>query len=99
MARSYVLEPLAREQIEAFLVSRQTALPADARITGAEYERACRAYLAQALDDHQPGEGLAVTQRVLSNPMDLTVVASMIARGKQPDLFRLQEQQYESNGG
>ena len=96
MARIYILEPLAREQIEAFMVSRQTALPADARITGAEYERACRAYLAQALDDNQPGEGLVATQRVLSNPMDLTVVGSMIARDKQPDLFRLQEQQYES---
>ena len=96
MARIYILEPLAREQIEAFLVSRQTALPADARITGAEYERACRAYLAQALDDNQPGEELVATQRVLSNPMDLTVVAWMIARDKEPDLFRLQEQQYES---
>ncbi len=46
MARIYILEPLARDQIEAFLISRQTALPADARITGAEYERCCRAYLA-----------------------------------------------------
>ena len=45
------------EQIEAFLVSRQTTLPADARITGAEYARAFRDYLAQALDDKQSCEG------------------------------------------
>ena len=95
-ARICILEPLAREQIDAFLVSRKTTLPADARVTGAEYERACRAYLAQALDDNQPCEGLVATQRVLSNPMDLMVVAWMIARDKQPDLIRLQEQQYES---
>jgi hypothetical protein len=31
---------------------------------------------------------------MLSNPMDLTVVAEMLARGEQPNLFRLREQQY-----
>jgi hypothetical protein len=33
--------------------------------------------------------------QTLSNPMDLTVVAEMLARGKDPDLFRLGEQQYD----
>jgi hypothetical protein len=32
---------------------------------------------------------------VLSNPMDLTVVAQMLAVGHTPDLFHLREQQYE----
>ncbi len=33
-------------------------------------------------------------RRILSNPMDLTVVALMLSQGKYPNLFRLQEQQY-----
>jgi hypothetical protein len=33
---------------------------------------------------------------VLSNPLDLTVVALMLAQGENPDLFHLQKQQYRS---
>ncbi|HEY9649272.1 MAG TPA: hypothetical protein V6C95_01315, partial [Coleofasciculaceae cyanobacterium] len=33
--------------------------------------------------------------RILSNPMDLTLVALMLSQGKTPNLFRLQEQQYK----
>lgn len=33
-------------------------------------------------------------KEVLSNPMDLTVVARMLAKELSPDLFHLQEQQY-----
>jgi hypothetical protein len=58
------------------------------------YQQACTNYLAEALNDRQSPEELAAAQRVLSNPMDLTVVAQMLAMGKQPNLFRLQEQQY-----
>ena len=50
----------------------------------------------QVLDDQQATEELEAIHRILSNPMDLTVIASMIAAGKQPDLFRLQEQQYNN---
>jgi hypothetical protein len=93
-AKIYLLEPLTREQIAAFLLSRKEVLPADARIRGEKYERACRDYLAHALAANQPGEVLEATQRVLSNPMDLTVVAMMLAHGEQPDLLHLREQQY-----
>ena len=59
-----------------------------------KYTHACRTYLDEVLNDRQPPEELAAIQRTLSNPMDLTVVAQMIALGKQPNLLRLQEQQY-----
>ncbi|PSB17945.1 PBS lyase [Phormidesmis priestleyi ULC007] len=59
-----------------------------------KYTHACRTYLDEVLDNQQPPEELAAIQRTLSNPMDLTVVAQMIALGKQPNLLRLQEQQY-----
>ncbi|MGH8580737.1 MAG: sigma 54-interacting transcriptional regulator [Gammaproteobacteria bacterium] len=93
-ARIYLLEPLTKKQIEAFLLSRKDVLPADAQIKGEEYKRACRDYLAWALAENQPCGVLEVTQRVLCNSMDLTVVAWMIAQREKLDLFHLERQQY-----
>jgi HEAT repeat protein len=59
-----------------------------------DYEQACARYIAAAFNDQQSKEDLAAAKRILSNPMDLTLVALMLSQGKQPDLFRLQEQQY-----
>jgi hypothetical protein len=93
-AKIYTLQPLERDQIQQFLVSRQPRLPKDAKIQGTGYEKACTSYLADALNPQQPPEELAAAQRTLSNPMDLSLVALMLSQGKTPDLFRLQEQQY-----
>ena len=60
-----------------------------------EYEEACSRYLAEAFNEQQSTEDLAATKRILSNPMDLTLVALMLSQGQQPNLFRLQEQQYQ----
>jgi hypothetical protein len=93
-AKIYTLQPLERDQIQRFLDTRQPRLPEDAKIQGADYKKACTNYLADALNPQQPPEELDAAQRTLSNPMDLTVVALMLSQGKTPDLFRLQEQQY-----
>ncbi len=90
-AKIYELQPLQPEQIETFLVSRGAIVAPRASDT---YAAACHTYLAHALTPDQSAEELAATQRILSNPMDLTVVAQMLALGKTPDLFRLPEQQY-----
>uniref|UniRef100_UPI0039C74D19 HEAT repeat domain-containing protein n=1 Tax=Scytonema sp. PCC 10023 TaxID=1680591 RepID=UPI0039C74D19 len=94
-AKIYELQPLKPEQIQQFLLSRQLRLPKDAKIQGADYEQVCIRYLKESLNNQQSPEELAATQRILSNPMDLTVVALMLSQGKQPDLFYLQEQQYK----
>jgi len=93
-AKSYVLEPLTESQIETFLLSRKTSLPNDAQLVGDAYEQTCRHYLTATLDPQQSPETLAAMRQLLSNPMDLTLVAAMLARGETPDLFRLQQQQY-----
>ena len=93
-AKTYYLQPLEFQQIEPFLVSRQPRLLKDAKIQGKYYKNACIRYLAHALNPQQPPEELDAAQRILSNPMDLTLVALMLSQGKTPDLFRLQEQQY-----
>ncbi len=93
-AKQIVMQPLARSHVQEFLLSRKPLIPDYAPIREQAYEQSCCRYLEQVLNDRQPLEELEATQRILSNPMDLTVIASMIAADKQPDLFRLQEQQY-----
>ena len=93
-AKIYKLQPLEPAQIQQFLLSRQPRLPKDAKVQGDDYKQACNNYLAQSLSNQQSSEELAANQRVLSNPMDLTVVALMISQSQYPDLFHLQEQQY-----
>lgn len=93
-AKIYILEPLTENQIETFLLTRKDSLPGDARLAGDAYEQACRHYLTTTLDPQQSPETLAAMRQLLSNPMDLTLVAAMLARGETPDLFRLQQQQY-----
>ena len=93
-AKCWVMQPLRTEQIREFLVSREPLIPAEAPVLGAAYVEACDRYLAATLSGESIEE-LTAAQRILSNPMDLTVVASMLAAGKQPDLFRLQEKQYQ----
>ncbi|MBL8254872.1 MAG: hypothetical protein JNJ76_14865 [Candidatus Competibacter sp.] len=61
---------------------------------GDAYEQTCRHYLTATLDPQQSPETLAAMRQLLSNPMDLTLVAAMLARGETPNLFRLQQQQY-----
>ncbi|NEU74518.1 PBS lyase, partial [Hassallia byssoidea VB512170] len=94
-AKMYYLQPLEPQQIEEFLITRQPRLPKDAKIQGTAYNQACKNYLTEAFNQHQSREELEAAQRTLSNPMDLTLVAQMLSQGKQPDLFRLQEQQYK----
>ncbi|MEH1844061.1 MAG: HEAT repeat domain-containing protein [Nostoc sp.] len=93
-AKIYYLQPLEQQQIQEFLISRQPRLPQDAKIQGADYAKACTDYLTEVLNNQQAKEELNAIRRTLSNPMDLTVVALMLSQGKHPDLFHLQEQQY-----
>nr|WP_244329206.1 HEAT repeat domain-containing protein [Tolypothrix sp. PCC 7910] len=93
-AKIYKLQPLEQAQIQQFLISRQPRLPKDAKVKGSEYEQACADYLNQTLNNQPSAEELAAVNRILSNPMDLTVVALMLAQGEYPDLFHLQQQQY-----
>ncbi|WP_287356275.1 hypothetical protein [Moorena sp. SIO3B2] len=94
-AKTYVLQPLKRQQIAEFLTSRQGILPEDAPVSGVAYEQACDDYLASQLHQNQSKQELAAVHRFLSNPMDLTLVAQLLAQGKDPDLLNLQQQQYE----
>ena len=93
-AQVFILEPLSPEQIEAFLMTRVDELPDDVAIKGDAYKSACKAHLVRVLRQSSSEEAKQTTLRMLSNPMDLTVVSLMLARGEEPDFFHLREQQY-----
>lgn len=89
-AKTYVLQPLKPEHIKPFLMSRQSTVP-----TSATYATDCDRYLESALSLNQSPEARLANQRILSNPMDLTIVAQLLAQGKIPDLGCLPAQQYK----
>ena len=91
-AKLYRLLPLDDDQISRFLISRH---PEDAILQGEDYQQVCAAYLKEVLDPNQSPEDLTATRRILSNPMDLDTVAEMLAHQERPELFRLQQQQYD----
>ncbi len=93
-AKTFILKPLTKEQITQFLLSRSLRLPANAKIKDEEYKKACKNYLEKILNPQQPATELEANYGVLSNPMDLTLISQMLSQGEHPDLFRLQEQQY-----
>ena len=93
-AKINTLLPLKEEKIEKFLLSLRSSLPEEANITYEQYERIALQHLSKVLDVNQPLAILDSFQRILSNPMDLTLFGQMIALGQEPDLFNLHKQQY-----
>lgn len=92
---SYTIQPLKPDLMEQFLLSRKAILPEDALVKGSDYDRACKKYLTTVLSQQQSEEERKAVHRMLSNPMELTVIALMLARKKKPNLLNLQQQQYE----
>lgn len=93
-AKTYILQPLQPQQIEAYLLSRQPAKTAQRQ--GENYQQACRAFLNAVLGDQArfASEEQQAVHSILSNPMELTLAAQILADGNQPDLLNLRQQQY-----
>jgi hypothetical protein len=86
--------PLGRSQIGSFLqasVQQMARTPEQAKA----HVRACEQYLDEMFDAGLGDEIRDTMLAVLSNPLDLTVVASLLVEGEKPNLFDLRRQQYE----
>ena len=90
----YEMQPFTESQIAEYLTGRFATLPQNPTLTKDTFEARCERYLRSALSDSLPDEQRRAVRDVLSNPMDLTVVSHVLASGKNPDLFKLQEQYY-----
>lgn len=93
-AHIYVIQPLRRDYIEDFLIGCYHMFPEHIVVPYAEYVQACHTYLADVLNEQQSGEMGDTVQQILSNPMNLTMVALLGAYEKRPDLLHLSEQYY-----
>jgi HEAT repeat protein len=94
-ARVYVLQPLLPGQIEPFLLRQWDAVKDRAALDQERYQEAVARYM-QAIGKDSPQDPTADPRIVaLSNPMDATLAAELLARGETPDVFRLVEQRYQ----
>lgn len=89
-AEVWKLLPLDYTQIKDFLILQQYALEKTATFQGEQYIAKCEEFLGRVSSERKLSP---VMEKVLSNPMDLTVVASLIADGRDPDLMNLRNQQ------
>jgi HEAT repeat protein len=89
-ARVYVLQPLLPQQIEPFLLQQWEGVQSRATLDREHYEAAVRRYVEAMRQSSQSDPRLVA----LSNPMDATLAAELLARGETPDVFRLVEQRY-----
>ena len=94
-AKVYRIQRLNEKQIEEFLISRYDTLSSDKGMNRDSYAHRCRGHIRNAFSDAQYTAVRDAMERVLSNPMDLTVVAELILKGEEPDLFKLQQQLFE----
>lgn len=88
------LQPLNHEDIREFLVGRVAILPQDSLFAGGSYRNIASKYLDNLWQETRPTGELQAIGQVLSNPMDLTTTAIVLANGKEPSLLALQEQQF-----
>ena len=94
LSKNYTMQSLTSTQIEEFLVGRYNTLDEHEIISKKEFAAKCHDFVVGALDSKQPKDKVEAMRRVISNPMDLTIVAQMLSDQKAPDLFSLQEQYF-----
>jgi len=94
-ARLLRLQPLRSEQRRAFLESREVMLPEGAPLRGDSFRERVQAFVHE-MDTTLPAdvEERMARERALSNPMDLTTIALILAQSGTPDLLNLQQTAY-----
>lgn len=92
-AEVLVLHPLRRDQIADFLDRQWPAVRGQSVYPDEKaYKKAVGAYMDSVLSWGEDDARL----RVLSNPMEASLVAELIAQGEQPDLLGLLEQRFRA---
>lgn len=86
---------LSDDRILRFLESRYSCFGPSAVLTESEYTEKCRQYIADVFGSAQSEEDRSVARLVLSNPMDLSTAAQILASGDRPTLSNLQQQQFD----
>lgn len=94
----YELLPLNDDQIEEFLITGKGINIMNSindNRNSKIYQETCKQYINEILKGNLRNDEVNTYRYILSNPMDLTVVAQLLSLGIEPNLFRLNEQQYK----
>lgn len=92
--QTYQLQPLPQRHIQEFLKNCYRMLPEQVPVSHAEYVAHCKQYLERIIIGQVVDDVVTPAQQVLTNPMGLTLVACVLAYGREPDLVNLVEQVY-----
>jgi hypothetical protein len=93
-AQVFSMLPLSEDRILKFLESRYQSFQIPKLKSEEDYKFSCRQYLDDVLSPLQSEEDRSNALFVLSNPMDLTTAALILAGGERPTLSSLQDQQF-----
>jgi hypothetical protein len=93
-AKAFRLMKLDDRRILSFLQSRYASFQGSISMSEADYNSKCVDYLEHVFGEADSREDRDSVRLVLSNPMDLTTVAQILASGERPTLTNLQEQQF-----
>ncbi len=97
-SRLLELQPLSRIDSIEFLQTRESSLPSDAPLAGDPFREKCETYLDEqyrqldAIEDEDEQVGCLA---ILSNPMDLSTIAQLLACRREPSILRLPQEQYQ----
>jgi len=94
-AEVFVLKPLTGDKIMTFLISQYSTITSESSFDEDEFKYTCENYIAKFLTKENTEDANNSIQLILSNPMDLSIIAQMLGNKHEPDLFRLQEQYYK----
>ena len=89
-ARVLRLRALRPDQIEDFLHRQWPAVRGDARMDEVAYGQVVKGYVVEIAAEDEAESWL----KVLSNPMEASLVAELLSRGERPNLLRLVEQRF-----
>ncbi|UVH55136.1 hypothetical protein NWF24_20110 [Variovorax paradoxus] len=93
---TYELLPLDRGQITQFLLSRNDVLSFDAPVRGEKFHSVALAFLEDTWAKPSSEDETKALAEILANPMDLTSVALLLSGGGVPELFSLEQQQFNA---
>ncbi len=96
LTKRFRLLPLESYKISEFLISRWGSV-CEAGADEEAYRNRCNEFVQRELKttEFELEADVDEKRRILSNPMDLSTVAQLIARGIEPDLRRIQEELIE----
>ncbi|MEO0896308.1 MAG: HEAT repeat domain-containing protein [Bacteroidota bacterium] len=94
-SKPYLLQSLEEDDIRQFLLSRYPFLEKVDLLPESSYKEKTSEFLDKVFDKNLDAITLKANRYVLSNPMDLVVVAQLLGRGETPGLLDLHQQQYD----